>query len=40
MLILDHVDWSWAAVNVAVLVGLTALGLRLSITGLQKRMVR
>jgi lipooligosaccharide transport system permease protein len=40
MLILDHVDWSWAAVNAAVLVGLTVLGVRLSITGLQKRLVR
>jgi lipooligosaccharide transport system permease protein len=40
MLILDHVDWAWAAVNATVLVALTALGLRLSITGLQKRMVR
>jgi lipooligosaccharide transport system permease protein len=40
MLILDHVDWSWAAVNAAVLVGLTVLGVRLSLTGLQKRLVR
>ncbi len=40
MLILDHVDWGWAAVNTAVLLGLTALGLRLSLTGLEKRMVR
>jgi lipooligosaccharide transport system permease protein len=40
MLVLDHVEWGWAAVNLAVLVGLTALGLWLSVTGLQKRMVR
>ena len=40
MLILDHVDWGWAAVNVTVLLALTVLGLRLSVTGLQKRMVR
>ncbi|MBF4766999.1 ABC transporter permease [Nocardioides agariphilus] len=40
MLILDQVDWSWAAVNAAVLLGLTALGLRWSLTGLERRMVR
>jgi len=40
MLILDHVDARWAVVNAAVLVGLTVLGVWLSITGLQKRMVR
>jgi lipooligosaccharide transport system permease protein len=39
MLVLDHVDWGWAAANVAVLVALTLLGLRLSVTGLTKRMV-
>jgi lipooligosaccharide transport system permease protein len=40
MFVLDHVDWGWAAVNVAVLVGLTLLGVRLSVTGLTKRLVR
>ena len=39
MFILDNVDWGWAAVNVAVLVTLTLLGLRWSVTGLTKRLV-
>ena len=39
MFILDNVDWGWAAVNVAVLVALTLLGLRWSVTGLTKRLV-
>jgi len=39
MFILDQVDWGWAAANVAVLVVLTLLGLRWSVTGLTKRLV-
>ena len=39
MFILDNVDWGWAAVNVAVLLALTGLGLRWSVTGLTKRLV-
>jgi lipooligosaccharide transport system permease protein len=39
MFMLDHVDWSWAAVNAAVLLALTVLGVRWSIHGLQKRLV-
>ena len=39
MLFLDHVDWGWAAVNAAVLVALTLLGLRWSVAGLTKRLV-
>jgi lipooligosaccharide transport system permease protein len=39
MFILDHVDWGWAAANVAVLVALTLLGLSWSVTGLTKRLV-
>ncbi len=39
MFILDNVDWGWAAVNVAVLLALTLLGLRWSVSGLTKRLV-
>jgi lipooligosaccharide transport system permease protein len=39
MFILDNVDWGWAVVNVAVLLALTGLGLRWSVTGLTKRLV-
>ena len=39
MFILDRVDWGWAAANVAVLVVLTLLGVRWSVTGLTKRLV-
>ena len=39
MFFLDQVDWGWAVVNVCVLVALTVLGLRWSITGLTKRLV-
>ncbi len=39
MFILDNVDWGWAAVNVAVLLALTLLGLRWSVNGLTKRLV-
>jgi lipooligosaccharide transport system permease protein len=39
MFILDNVDWGWAVVNVVVLLALTALGLRWSVTGLTKRLV-
>lgn len=39
MFFLDQVDWGWAAINVAVLVALTVLGVRWSIQGLGKRMV-
>ena len=39
MFTLDHVTWWLAAVNVAVLVTLTALGWRWAVTGLEKRLV-
>ena len=39
MFCLDTVDWSTAALNVGVLVALTALGWWWSVTGLTKRMV-
>jgi lipooligosaccharide transport system permease protein len=39
MLFLDNVDWGWAAINAAVLLALTLLGLRWSIIGLTKRLV-
>jgi hypothetical protein len=39
MLVLDLVDWRWAVANAAVLVALTLVGLRWSVTGLTKRLV-
>jgi lipooligosaccharide transport system permease protein len=39
MLFLDNVDWGWAAINAAVLLALTLLGLRWSMIGLTKRLV-
>jgi lipooligosaccharide transport system permease protein len=39
MFCLDNVDWSLAAVNVAVLVGLTVFGWFWSVSGLTKRLV-
>ncbi len=39
MFCLDNVDWAVAAVNVAVLLALTAVGWALSISGLTKRLV-
>jgi lipooligosaccharide transport system permease protein len=39
MFFLDQVDWGWAAINAAVLVTLTLLGLRWSMTGLTNRLV-
>ncbi len=39
MLFLDHVDWGWAAVNAAVLLAITVLGVRWSVAGLTKRLV-
>jgi lipooligosaccharide transport system permease protein len=39
MFMLDNVDWAVAAINVAVLLALTLVGLRLSVTGLRKRLV-
>jgi lipooligosaccharide transport system permease protein len=39
MFFLDNVDWGWAAVNATVLLVLTLLGVRWSITGLTKRLV-
>jgi lipooligosaccharide transport system permease protein len=39
MFCLDHVDWSVAAINVLVLLALTAAGWKLSVAGLTKRLV-
>lgn len=39
MFCLDHIDWSTAAINVGVLLGLVAFGVWWSISGLQKRLV-
>jgi lipooligosaccharide transport system permease protein len=39
MFALDHVTWWIAAVNAAVLVGLTLVGWRWAVTGLEKRLV-
>jgi lipooligosaccharide transport system permease protein len=39
MFFLDHVDWGVAAVNISVLVALTALGVHWSVKGLTKRLV-
>lgn len=38
MLSLDHVDWSTAAINLVVLLAVTAVGWRWSVTGLTKRL--
>ena len=40
MFFLDQVDWGWAAVNAGVLLALTVLGVRWSVTGLTKRLVK
>ncbi len=40
MLCLDTVDWRVAALNVAVLATITAIGYRWSVTGLERRLVR
>lgn len=40
MFMLGQVDWGWAAVNAGVLLVLTALGVRWSVLGLTRRMVR
>jgi lipooligosaccharide transport system permease protein len=39
MFMLDNVDWALAAINATVLLALTLVGLRLSVTGLRKRLV-
>ncbi|MBA3781535.1 ABC transporter permease [Nocardioides sp. InS609-2] len=40
MFLVDNVDWSLAAVNVAVLVSLAVVGYLFAVTGLTKRLVR
>ena len=39
MFAIDHIDWSVAAINVAVLVAITAFGWWWSVTGITKRLI-